>query len=251
NYLNEARPYIKGHIEITIMADAALAENEYKRGRFKKSKNLILKLLPKVQTVSFTEERIKMLILLSNVYIASGDFSQAKDYAESALANSIDPENKILAYSQLSRVYEVNGLMDKALDAKDSIIVFTDSLYQMKNGRFFESNKVKFEIASYRQELQQNQERDKTERKALYSLLYVSLLVILLIVWVFRNTSLKNKQRKIHYNRSKQIIELELQKKESDNLLLEKQLQATESQSLLEEERLKNEIETRNRKLAA
>src|SRR5690606_5363238 len=48
-----------------------------------------------------------------------------------------------------------------------------------------------------------------------------------------------------------EITELELQKKESDNLALEKQLHAKEIMGLLEQERLKNEIENRNQKLAA
>src|SRR5690606_18600953 len=120
-----------------------------------------------------------------------------------------------------------------------------------KNGRFFESNRVKFEIANYRRELQQNREKQDIERRTLYGLLGILLLVIILIAWALRNSYIKNKQRKILHDRSNEIIELELQKKESDNLLLEKQLHAKEAVAMLEEERLKNEIENRNRKLAA
>jgi len=44
---------------------------------------------------------------------------------------------------------------------------------------------------------------------------------------------------------------LELEKEKSDKLLLEKKLKEEEARALLEEERLKNEIESRNRKLSA
>lgn len=65
------------------------------------------------------------------------------------------------------------------------------------------------------------------------------------------NNIIKNKQRRILDQQNKEFIELELQKKESDNLLLEKQLQSKEAKALLKEERFKNELENRNRQLAA
>ena len=115
----------------------------------------------------------------------------------------------------------------------------------------FETNRVKFEIADYRRELQQSKELQQQERKTLYGLLGASLLIIFLIAWALYNSYIKNKQRKKLHQQNKEFIELELQKKESDNLLLEKQLHNKEARALLEQERLKNEIENRNRKLAA
>jgi hypothetical protein len=180
-----------------------------------------------------------------------GDNSKAVEYGQAALNAAMNPENRISAYQQLAAVYKKNGSFNEALIAKDSVISLTESLNSLKNGRLFETNKVKFEIADYRRELQQSQKLQQQERTKLYSLLGISLLVIFLIAWALYNINIKNMQRKILHQRSKEIIELELQKKESDNLLLEKQLHAKETMAILEEERLKNEIENRNRKLAA
>ena len=251
NYLQEAQTYLKDQPTIGYLAEIAFAENYYRRKEYERARNIAIQVFPNIQSLAFSEEKISVLILLSNISKAMDDLPLATQYAQEALTNAVNPENRISAFNQLSLVYRENGLMDKALEAKDSVIALTDSLHQLKNGRFFESNRVKFEIANYRRELQQNREKQDIERRTLYGLLGILLLVIILIAWALRNSYIKNKQRKILHDRSNEIIELELQKKESDNLLLEKQLHAKEAVTMLEEERLKNEIENRNRKLAA
>ena len=250
-YLEDSKERLKNHPEISILADVAMADNKYKRGDFNSSKILAEILLPKLDSKPLTEERISTLILLSNIAEGNGKLSLAINYAKEALKVSINPEFKISAYNQLAKVYASQGLLKEVLESKDSIIVLTESLNKIKNGRFYEANKVKFEVANYRRELQNNKEIQTVERIKLYTLLGISTLIIILISWALRNSFIKNKQRKILHKRSNEIIELELQKEKSDNLVLEKQLHAKEAILQLEQEKLKNEIETRNRKLAA
>lgn len=250
-YLAQAREMLKDEPSIYILAEIALAENYYKRGELQKAKSLAETALPQLDPIALSEERISILVLLSNIAKDRGETSEAIEFAEAALKAAVNPEGRINAYQQLAEVYTKNGLYNEALIAKDSVISLNDSLNQMKNGRLFETNRVKFEIADYRRELQRSHELQQQERTTLYSLLGVSLLIIFLSVWALYNSYIKNKQRKILHQQSKEFIELELQKKESDNLLLEKQLHAKEAVAMLEEERLKNEIENRNRKLAA
>jgi|26BtaG_2_1085354.scaffolds.fasta_scaffold00078_27 tetratricopeptide (TPR) repeat protein len=251
NYLEVARELLKNEPSIFIMVDIAIAENQYKRGDLQKAQTWAETILPQLQNISLLEERISILLLLSNIAKDRGETLQAIEYAQAALKAAVNPENRISAYQQLAEVYTKNGLFNEALRAKDSVISLTDSLNQLKNGRLFETNRVKFEIADYRRELQRSKKLQEEERTTLYSLLGISLLVILLIAWALYNSFIKNKQRKILHQQNKEFIELELQKKESDNLLLEKQLHAKEAIGMLEQERLKNEIEYRNRKLAA
>lgn len=250
-YLEEAMEMLKEEPSIYILAEIALAENYYKRKELQKAKLLAEATLPKLESIALSEERISVLILLSNIAKDSGQTQNAIIYAKTALKTATNPENRISAYQQLAEIYSINELYVEALSAKDSVIVLSDSLNHLKNGRLFETNRVKFEIADYRRELQRSRETRKQERMTLFILLGVSFLVIVLIAWALYNSYIKNKQRKILHQQSKEFIELELQKKESDNLLLEKQLHAKETLALLEEERLKNEIEARNRKLAA
>lgn len=250
-YLAQAQEMLKDEPSIYLLAEIALAENYYKRGELQKAKSLAETVLPQLDSIALSEERISILVLLSNIAKDRGETPEAIEFAQAALKAAVNPEGRINAYQQLAEVYTKNGLYDEALIAKDSVISLNDSLYQMKNGRLFETNRVKFEIADYRRELQRSRELQQQERTTLYSLLGVSLLIIFLSAWALYNSYIKNKQRKILHQQSKEFIELELQKKESDNLLLEKQLHAKEAVAMLEEERLKNEIENRNRKLAA
>ncbi|TYA55726.1 tetratricopeptide repeat protein [Formosa maritima] len=250
-YLQEAKKQLKNEPSIYILAEIALAENLYKKNELLKAKYLATTILPNLETTALSEERINILLLLSNIANNMDEKSEAIELGKTALNLAINLETKITAFKQLSKIYLNNQLYIEALNAKDSILNLTDSLYKLKNGKLFETNKVKFEISNYRRELKQNKELQEQERIKLYSLLGISILIIFLIAWALYNSAIKNRQRKILHQRSKEFIELELEKKESDNLLLEKQLIANETDALLKEERLKNEIETRNRKLAA
>jgi len=250
SYLAEAKKILKSEPSLYILAEMALAENHYKRGELDKAKELATSILPEMDSITQSEDRVSTLLLLSNISKDVGDDSKSIEYGHAALKAALNPENRISAYQQLAEVYKMNGSYNEAFNAKDSIISLTDSLNKLKNGRLFETNRVKFEIADYRRELERSHKLQKQERTKLYSLLVISVLVIFLIAWALYNSYIKNKQRKILHQQSKEFIELELQKKESDNLLLEKQLHAKETMAMLEEERLKNEIENRNRKLA-
>ncbi|MUU78314.1 tetratricopeptide repeat protein [Winogradskyella endarachnes] len=250
SYLKDSKKRLAEHPEISILADVAMADNKFKQGDFTGAKVLAESILPHLDDSALTEEKIETLILLSDISERNNKLVLAINYAKSALASAHNPEFKISAYNQLAKVYSSQGLVEDALISKDSIIAMTEALNQIKNGRLYESNKVKFEVANYKKELQQNKVLQAIERKRLYTLLGICALIIALISWALRNSFIKNKQRKILHHRSKEIIELELQKKESDNLVLEQQLQAQEVTLQLEQEKLKNEIDARNRKLA-
>ncbi len=250
-YLSKAQEVLDADSAIYVLIAIALAENQYKSGNLVAARSIALNTLPQLESISFNEDRISILILLSNIALDLGENSNAIGYAEEALKASKNLENRINAHKQLAKVSIQTGSYKNALSAKDSIINLKDSLNILKNGRLFENNKVKFEIADYRRELQRNRELQIQERTTLYSLLGISVLIIILIVWAMYNNIIKNKQRRILDQQNKEFIELELQKKESDNLLLEKQLQSKEAKALLKEERFKNELENRNRQLAA
>lgn len=250
-YLHKAKEMLSDDVEVAILADIALVDNYYKRGELEKARALAQNILPQLSTTALMEEKFSLQILISKIMEDLEDYSSAIDYAKRVISTAPNPENRMAAYEQLSEVYQKNNQFDKALQAKDSVILLTGTVNNLKNGKLYETNRVKFEVADYQRELLQNKELRIKERNTLYTLLALALGIILLIAWALRNSYIKNKQRRILHQRSREFIELELQKKESDNLLLEKQLHAKEAMAMLEEERLKNEIENRNRKLAA
>ncbi len=168
---------------------------------------------------------------------------------QSFMGKASDIDARISVFEHLCDVYQQSNQLHAALQMKDSLFSAQDSLNQMKNGRLFEANRVKFEIRNYQKQLSDNQQKLAAERSFFYTLISIAVLVIALITWALRNSYIKNKQRKIIHKRSEEIMELELEKEKSDKLLLENRLKKKETLALLEQEKLKNEIESKNRKL--
>lgn len=249
-YLDEAIPLLKGEPQLLEMAEIALAENYLLRHQYNEAEGIAVRLINKPKNEQ-NETKLSALLILSRIYRSRGDIRLAISYAQKAMDIHSGPEEKISIYEKLAELYTLNKEYDLALLAKDSIIRGKEELNDIKNGRLFETNKVKFEIQNYREELLEKQQKIASERKTFFSILSVALLVIVLITWALRNSYIKNKQRKIIQERSQEIFNLEIEKKKIDTLILEKQFKEKETLALLEEERLKNEIENRNRQLAA
>lgn len=250
-YLDEAMDLLQDQPEILINAEIALASNYLLRQDYQKAKEIALKVLPQLDNDESSENKVSLLFIISEIYQAEGDLEKAIIYVSKPLSNSLLPEEKMTIYERLSELYVAKKAFQLALQAKDTVIKAQNEFNQIKNGRLFETNRVKFEIQNYQRELRENQQKLSSQRTTYYSILAVAFLIIILITWALRNSSIKNKQRKIIHARSDEILSLELEKEKTDNLLLEKQLLEKETKALLEQERLKNEIENKNRKLAA
>lgn len=197
------------------------------------------------------ELRLSVLLILSNIFEAEGDFSTAIDYAHKALEKPVNLESRMLVHEQLAILYAQTDRFELALNSKDSLLRLQSELNTIKNGKLYETNKLKFEIQNYQRDLKENNYKLEKQRYTYIQILCGATIAILLIGWALRNSTLKNRQDKLLHRRNEELSALELEKKQSDNLLLEKQLQEKETLALLEQERLKNEIEVRNRKLSA
>lgn len=251
DYIKEALPLLQNNPDVLLQAKIALAENNLLLKNYERADDIAREILTQLEEKPSDENQIATLLILSKIHAEQNNYPEAIDYTVEALQTNSNPDIKVDLYAHLAKLYTDTGQLDLALQAKDSIIQLNTELSRIKNSRVFEANKVKFEIQNYQKELQINQEKLKAERKIFYGLIGFAVLIIALIAWALRNSFIKNKQRKIIHKRTEEILALELEKKESDNLLLEKQLKEKEVRTLLEQEKLKNEIESKNRKLAA
>ena len=250
-FLSEAKTLIPKNDELQINVDLALSDNLLYRGEVKDAKKSALNILSSINEKVSSENILVLYLLLSRISETEKDIKSALNYAEKALDYADSPETKIQVYEVLADLYTKDDKHQSALIAKDSIIYAINELNNIKNGRQFESNRVKFEIADYRNKLLQNNEKLIIQRRSFLIILAFALIIILLIAWALRNSAIKNKQRKIIHKRSEELLALELEKGKTDKLLLEKQLKEKETLALLEQQKLRNELENRNRKLAA
>lgn len=250
DYFDKAIPLLRDRPEIIKKAYLGRAENLMLRGQFAPAFEILMPLAG-TEDKNQLETKLFALQLLSKIAQKQGNTQQALVYAQALLQNAEDVEDNLEAFERLAEIHAQAGQWQEALAAKDSVLQATKTLNNIKNGRLFETNRVKFELQNYQNQLRENQNKLRAERKLSYILLGGALIIILLIAWALRNSYIKAKQRKLIHARSQELLALALEKEKTDNLLLEKKLKEEEARALLEEERLKNELEARNRKLSA
>lgn len=250
-YILEALPYLKGQTYLLLQAETTLAENELLLGFPKKAREKAQNILLNGGDTTYNDTAISLLLIIARSYLAENNFPEAITYANKVLAKNVNLETKFSAFRLLSDIYAKSNRLETALAYKDSLLATQQKLNEIKNGRQFENNRVKFEIQNYKNEIAVKEEKLEAERKLFYYIIAVIIAVVTIVILSLRNISARHKQKKLIAERNQQAIALELEKEKTENLLLEKQLIEKEANSLLEQERLKNEIEARNQKLSA
>ncbi len=251
-YIDIAIPLLKNNPLILFQTRITNAQNLFLRKDYKAAKSLALQLLPKLKDPEWSEHRISVYMILSNVYENEGNLPLAVEYASRAGNDqNASIENKIDSFRRLSELYRKLNNNSTAFAYTDSVILAKDSLNQIKNGKLFENSRIKFELQNYQNELSESQHKLKSERKLFYFILGGILFLTLITFWAVRNYFVKLRQRKIIAESNQKIAELEVEKQKNDKILLEQQMAQQEAVSLLEKEQFKNEIESKNRQLAA
>ncbi|WGF91695.1 tetratricopeptide repeat protein [Aequorivita marisscotiae] len=249
-YIEEALPILKIRSNVLLLAKIAKAENLFLREQYVQAERLALDILPQINNLSLINEgatvndKITLLLLISKIYEKQKQFKKAQKYVLMARAAQLNIEERIESYGSLADLYGETNEFHKAMAYKDSVLLATDSLYAIKNMALFKSEKVKFQIQNYQNELLESKKLLKQEKQFFYTLIFSVILIMGFLLWIYKNNSLKHKQRK-------RIVELELAKEKSDHLLIEEKHREKVAMELLEKERLKNELDIKNRELTA
>lgn len=243
-YIQEALPLVKDQPKVAIMAKMAKAENLFIRKKYSDARDLSLTLFPQMEGEEQADNRIFILLLLSQISLEEKNYNLALQYAEMARSGSKSIENREDIYEALSNASVSLEIYDKALLYKDSVLVARDSLYKIRNNALYENNKIKFELQNYAHELNESRLLLKKERSFFYSIVAFAILLVVLLIWIFRNYLIRHKQ-------NKKIAVLELEQEKTKRLVAEKQMQEQEAIIKLEQERLENELDKKNRKLAS
>lgn len=255
NLMNEpkkARPYIlKSMIylkdEYLLSAKMLLIENDLLLGNSAIAREKSFDLLND-STISKTENLdIFLWPVIAKSYLKENDYESAARFALKVLDKKPNIDVKRDTYQLLSDIYKKSGNLNRVVAYKDSIIASEKKLNDIKNGRLFENNRVKFEIQGYKEQLSMKEENMAEERRIFYAILAVIFGVVVISMLMLR-------QKRIIAERNQHSSELDLEKEKNNNLLLENRVTDAllEQERLkVEEERLKNEIESRNKKIFA
>jgi len=250
-YFMESLPYLKDNHGLLMLAETGLAENDLLMGHAKQARLKATAIFAKLKDPNFNDTGLSLMFIITKSLIKEGSYPEAVLSAQKILDTKPNIDVRRNIFTLLSETYTKSGDYSRALSYKDSIIGADKELNRIKNGEVFQTNRVKFEIQDYRNQIAINTEKLSSERKLFYYIIAVIIAIVAIILLVLRNLSVKNKQRQLVAERNEKAMALQLEKEKNENLLLEQQIKEKETTALLEQERLKSEIEVRNRKLSA
>jgi len=244
NYFNQALSYTE-RPEVKIPGQIGLCANDLLLGNTQKARVGAIALLPKLKAEQDVDHRINLCTIIAKSYLKENNLSAALQWTNNALAEKPDLENKIELFKHLSDIYFRLKSYTLAFQYKDSIHISGNELNRIKNGKLYESSEVKFQIQNYKEKISENEAKIKSERNIFYSIILVIALGIIILILIFRNQLIKNKQKALIIQREQELISFKLEKEIAENALLHEK----ERTALLEQERLQNEIELRNQKI--
>lgn len=250
-FLSIAEPLIQEDLSAVLQAQVIKAENLVSKKEYGNAKKIILRMFPKLVIAEYNEYKVSGFLLLSKIYeLEENNRTLAIQMAQKALAVNLDFQKKADIYERLSELYLKNKEYDMAFKFKDFGYVTKDSLNKIKSKIIFDNIRTKLKLQTYLKELDENQKKLEKERKLNLILISLAIIIIIMTIWALRNNNVKFKQRRIIAEHNQKIIALELDNEKNEKLILEKQLKEKEVLALLEQEQLKNEIESKNRKIA-
>ncbi|WDF47646.1 tetratricopeptide repeat protein [Chryseobacterium sp. KACC 21268] len=241
-YISVARPLAK--LDIQRALDIAEAKNAMEQKDYTKTLSLLNPLLSKLNTPEYNDHKVSAFLILSKVYEDQKDQQKALSFIKQAQKENLNYSNMTDIYNRFSDNYFAEGDYRKSLQYKDSVLVVKDSLNAIQNRAMYQNSEIKLKLQDSQKEL-------TNEKKLKFYIIGFWIAVVAFILWLFRGYLQKNKQKRRLAEKNEQIIALELKNKENYALLLEKQIKEKETDALLEKEKLKNELENKNRKIAA
>jgi len=238
-YLNEANKLIDSNDALYIRylnlkANIKLSENDYKAAIDIERQVLAN---PSSEDAKHREVRNEAYYICARAYLALGDIDTAEQNIALAVKNPATIEQKIEGYQFYSDLKYSVGDFPEAFTFKDSVIILRDSLYAMQNNGLLEISKAQFELQEYRYKLSLKENQLSAMRHIMIISAIAVVILGALLWWGIRNNMQKLRQRRESEANKRQIAEQMLREKENE--------------ARLEQEQLKNQIELRNRQLAA
>jgi tetratricopeptide (TPR) repeat protein len=229
----------------TINAQQIKATALYQKNDYAAAEKLALGAFQQIQEYNIEYQyTISLILLITKIYQEQNKGNQALAFVRKAMDYTPSLKDLIDIYEQMAILYQKNHYSDLALTYKDSVILLKDSLHKINAVDNIENSRIRFELLNSEKELSENKAKQKMERRFFIFLFIGIFIFAVVLVWIFRIQSIRNKQKKI-------IAELELKEEKNEKLLLGQQLKEQETLALLEQEKLNNEIDAKNSQLTA
>ena len=244
-YLPIAEIHLQSEKRYAIHAQIVKSNFLLLKKEYAAAKTLVIDILNNDSEVEIGQ-KYPLFKTLSKISQATGALEDAIYYMQQLLCENLTIDERVDVYERLSELYEGNNSWVLVSKYKDSLLLAKDSLHKINDKERVAAYQIRLDLMDAERALAENRTKQKTERILLVSILIFIAFIAIILIWVFRIQSIRNKQ-------SKQIVELELQQEKNQNLLeqeqfdneklrLKQQLKEQETIALLEQERLQNEV---------
>lgn len=198
-----------------------------------------------------------MLIYLIEIYTARGEQAKAMECARKALP-LLSAKSKAGYYNAMAALYRKTGKAGKAIECKDSVIMYHDSLNKMADRKRAENSKVRFEIMKLRTDMDKKEAELEQHRMFNILLTCICLLVLIAACQTVRAMRAKSRNAKkllqlelLRGEQEKQLVELALEKEQQAKMLVERQMRQTELEGELRAAVMKQKLEQKRHELSA
>lgn len=236
--------HIQADLLVRTLWETTYAELLYHMGKVSQAKKMAEELYTRTKEKKSGVCTLCVLDLLSKIYEAELQLDKAIDYTKMSLKNDKKLGRKIERYDRLANLYYQKESLTQSLSYKDSVIHAKDSLSKIVNRQLYESNKVKFQVQEYQNEIKLKAKQNEAQVR-IFAIIIVLGSILFLFVYAWQ------KNRIIKQRQKRTIIELELENNKKEKLLFESEISEIEAKSKLRQEKLKEKIGRKNRELSA
>lgn len=248
DYLAQAhRTNINNSERINAEYDNLLIENHFLAQNYSQSEQLANAFLTQYDPKTYKDLTQDVYLNLAKINSIADKNTNAKKWLEKLLLTKPDLAKKIEALSLLSLVeYKANNFKE-SLALKDSTIQLNDKLNDIKNGKLFALHQNKLEQKEYQYQL--NLEKGKLRNQKI--IFFSIAIALVLLVWALFNYTTKMRQKKIIAEKNQKIVELQLEQKKRDLIVIQEAFHKKQSEVQEEKIYFQNKIEESHRKLAS
>jgi len=175
-----------------------------------------------------TNDRTTVLGYLIEIFTERGEYAKALAYSSEALATA-SARNKPWLYDKLATIYQRQGRHQLALQMKDSVIYYKDSLSMLHDHQLSENERIREDVIQLRSDMERNETYLRQHRYIIGLLICVILLIALIAYQRTRILRSKNQQ-------DKRLMEMEMEHQRQERLLMERQMKEAELTALHEQE---------------
>lgn len=210
-YLNNIKEIDQTQISERVLKNYQILLNKIlvHDGEVKKAIENLKKLLETCSDKSYNDECYEIHLSIAKAYLIEKEHENALRYADLALKLTDSAEKKKETFEQISKIYFEKNEFNKAFQAKDSMIKYSEIIQQNINKESIENARLNFELLKSNYEVDSQKERLLKDRKFYIIIFIFFVIVCFLVIFLINKRHQNTKQKNILINQNLLIKEYE------------------------------------------